>query len=47
MLGRTRLGKLFNSWDMERIEKRLRRRMRYIYRIDLDKPERRKKRQKW
>lgn len=47
LLGKTKIGKMFNSWDIERIEFKRMRKMRYIYRIDLDKPARRRKRQKW
>lgn len=47
LLGRTKIGKLFNAWDVEREEYKRQRRMRHIYRIDLDQPARVRKRQKW
>lgn len=47
LLGRTKIGKLFNAWDVEREEYRMQRRLRHIYRIDLDQPARVRKRQKW
>jgi ribosomal protein S4 len=43
----TRLSKLFNAWDVERAEFIRQKRLRYIYRIDLDQPSRNRKRQKW
>lgn len=46
-LGRTRLGKMFNTWDIERAEYRRQKRSRYIYRIDLDQPKRLRKHQRW
>lgn len=46
-LGRTKIGKLFNAWDIEREEYRAQRKLRHIYRIDLDQPARVRKRQKW
>lgn len=46
-MGHTKAGKLFNAWDVERIEYRKQRRTRHIYRIDLDQPARIRKRQKW
>lgn len=47
LLGKTKVGKLFNEWDVEREEYKRQRRMRHIYRIDLDQPARVRKRQKW
>jgi len=47
LLGRTRVAKLFNAWDIERQEYRRQKRLRLIYRIDLDQPSRVRKRQKW
>ena len=46
-MGRGKIGKLFNEWDVERAEYRRQRRVRHIYRIDLDQPSRIRKRQKW
>jgi hypothetical protein len=46
MLGKTKLGNMFNAWDLERAEYRRLRRSRYIYRIDLDVPARRRKTQR-
>lgn len=47
LLGRTKVAKLFNAWDIERQEYRRQKRLRHIYRIDLDQPSRVRKRQKW
>lgn len=47
LMGHTKAGKLFNAWDVERLEYRRRRRTRHVYRIDLDQPARTRKRQKW
>ena len=44
---KTKIAKLFNSWDVERAEYRRQKRLRYVYRIDLDQPARVRKRQKW
>jgi len=46
-MGKSRIGRMFNAWDIERSEHRQQRRSRYIYRIDLDQPKRKRKRQKW
>ena len=46
-MGRTKAGKMFNAWDVERLEYKRQRRMRHVYRIDLDQPLRIRKRQKW
>lgn len=44
--GRTKMGQIFNAWDLEREEYRRLRRSRYVYRIDLDQPARKRKHQK-
>lgn len=42
-----KISKLFNAWHLEKSQYLRNKRLRYIYRIDLDKPARVRKRHKW